>query len=92
MTRNSSGWVVRHAIFDQRDRRVTSWWCGPDRSWGHTFGPLFDDKTHTLSMSVAVFSSRQEAREAIRLVGLSGCTAVPLEQALDEFCDLGQVS
>ena len=66
----------------RKGRAITSWWCGPDRSWGHTFGPLLDVKTNTLSMSVAVFSTRREAREAMALVGLVGCEPVSLEIAL----------
>lgn len=81
--KDNSGWVVRQALFVRSGRSVTSWWCGPDRSWGQTFGPLVDETTGTLSMSVAVFSTRTQAREAMAAVGLSRATPVPLIAAID---------
>ena len=83
MSRPIASWVVRHAVFVRNDRQVTSWWSGPEQSWGYTFGPLYDERTQTLCLSVAVFSTRREAREAMAAIGLRGCTPVRLSVALD---------
>ena len=83
--RHSCGWVVRHSMTTRSGRIVDSWWLGPERSWGTSFGPLLDGNTGTLSMSVAVFSTRRDARLAMASVGLRGCTPVPLNLAVDEI-------
>ncbi len=80
-----SGWVVRHGVFVKAGAVVTSWWSGPENSWGQNFGPLVDARTGTLSLSVAVFPSRGAARQAMAIVGLKGAVPLQLEVALESF-------
>lgn len=82
--RHQCGWVVRHAVFVRNGRPLVSFWHGPE-SWGQHFGPLVDDKSSTLSIEVAVFCTRQDARDAVNATNLEGCTVVPLDVALDEL-------
>lgn len=80
----SCGWVVRYAHTLPSGRLSVSWWHGPDTTWATSFGPLVDERTATLSLEVAVFSSRQDARRAIWAAGIHGVEPVRLESALDE--------
>lgn len=80
--RQQHGWVVRYSVRSPRGKTMTVYWSGPDRSWGQHFSPLCDH-TGTLSIEVAVFSTRNDARAAIKATGLTGCVPIALERALD---------
>ena len=80
----NAGWVVRHEALTPSEHATVSWWCGPDRSWGVSFGPLIEDATGTLSMAVAVFPTREEARAAINVAGLHSVHPVRLTDAIAE--------
>lgn len=82
-SRHSCGWVIRYSVRSPRGRTLDVYWSGPDKSWGQHFGPLLDPKSQTLSIAVAVFSSRRDARLAIRDADLRGCVPMALESALD---------
>jgi hypothetical protein len=82
--RARSGWVIRYDYVLPSGKRSVSWWHGPDTTWATSFGPLVDERTMTISLAVAVFVSREDARSAIWSVGLHGVEPVRLENALDE--------
>jgi hypothetical protein len=57
---DAKGWVVRST---NPSTGHVSWWYGPDRGWGTTYGPL--------DHSVAVWRTKREATNAARLPTLT---------------------
>src|SRR5688500_9605434 len=91
---NSDAWVIRLCVpspYEGETWKITSFWCGPDRSWGMSFGPLLDEANKTLSMAVAVFVSKADALEALSLISnyplIYFCHPVQLAIAIDELIE-----